>query len=115
MRTLKFNKESDGAWYIHLPLWFGPKHALMMVAGADKMLDVLSGSTNSCTLKISTKTFKSAQGVIEQSPDTRGYGRDYFANGVYTGKIWLCPVTRFVFFGRYPKSVWFKVVKKETV
>ena len=41
VKILKFNKESNGKWYIDLPKWKGKKSALQMVCGADKLLDLI--------------------------------------------------------------------------
>ena len=45
MKKLSLKKES-GSWYIKLKFWLGPKSALEMVQGADKLLDKLSHQCN---------------------------------------------------------------------
>ncbi|MDR3235819.1 MAG: hypothetical protein LBT48_03725 [Prevotellaceae bacterium] len=119
-KDITFKKE-NGTWYIVLPEWRGPKASLAMVAGADTMLDCISGFTDSCSIQITTVPVKDFQcdGVIKKTNATAGilksfYGQHYNAEGLYTGLIWLCPVTKFIF-GKYPAEVYFKLVDAGSV
>jgi len=120
-KELIFRKETD-TWYIDLPQWHGPKANLAMVAGADTMLDNLSGFTDICKMKISSESIPSFEtdGFITKTNEPTGfwkslfrgslYGQYYKASGLYTGLIWLCPVTKFVCEGRYPKTIHYKII-----
>jgi hypothetical protein len=118
-KDITFKKE-NGAWYVVLPEWKGPKASLAMVAGADTMLDCISGFTEICKIQITTEPVKDFQGdgVIKKTSETAGllrsfYGQHYNAEGLYTGLIWLCPVAKFVF-GNYPDEVYFKLIDAGT-
>ena len=128
VETRKFYKE-DGRWYIDLPEYIeagGTKGDLQMVAGADTWLDKLSGNTEDVIIKFSNIKFEGWQDCMAQSL--------YFAGGWqvennnddvtqseldhgkwYTTKtegheLWLCPVTKFVFDGTYPKVIFYSVI-----
>jgi hypothetical protein len=110
MKTHRFYKDNEG-WFIDLPGFPGPKAALAMVAGADTMLDKLSGKGNEITLTFSNKPIDPASLILErQSIRALGTGgADYtVASSVkkFDGhELWLCPVTLYVF-GKYPKRIW---------
>ena len=56
---LKFNKESDGAWYIEFPGYPLAHHNLMMVAGADKLCQYVAekeGHPNRAVAFLATRT-----------------------------------------------------------
>ena len=59
-KELKFNKEND-LWYIDIPEWKGTKGELLMVAGADKLLDVLdTDNDNTVQVDVNTKSSKNS-------------------------------------------------------
>lgn len=107
MKKLKFNKE-EGLWYIDLPEWTGEKSALRMVAGADKLLDKLSDKRDTVILDVS-----------EEEPKEEGFERlkwlmntPFVGGATYTSKyfpVWLCDVVKFVYDGRFPKNLYYKV------
>lgn len=107
MKNLRFNKE-DGLWYIDLPEWTGDKSALRMVAGADKLLDKLSNKKDSVILMVS-----------EDRPNEIGFEKlkklmntPVVGGATYVSKyfpIWLCNVTRFIYGGRMPDTLYYKV------
>lgn len=109
----KFYKDSGG-WFIDLPGYIesglGTKGNLAMVAGADTMLDLLGGGEDSVTLRIETVPFDEAAGVLTKTGYCP-YGRYYLFTGfgVSDHKLWLCPVTKYVFGGRYPRAIYVKV------
>jgi hypothetical protein len=126
-----FIKE-DGVWYIDLPEFIeaglGTQANLMMVAGADTFLDLLDEEgTGKVTLTLSTAPFLSAgafKGKIEfeklfmdmeelakyDHPPVE-FGANYIVTRYQSKKInhrmWLCPVTLYVFGGEYPKEIYF--------
>lgn len=124
-----FNKE-QGTWYIDLPEYLeaglGEKGNLMMVAGADTMLDILCniyGKRGSITLQIDTESFDGGVILLEKE----GMGKDqalleqyghpqvdeggYYRWEVYNNlSVWLCPVTKYVFDGEYPDKIYAKVL-----
>lgn len=110
---LSFTKE-DGTWYIDLPQWIengGSKGALAMVSGADTLLDELSINGKTCAIELCSEEDSD---VALTRTYSLGWGYYYSAKSkkehVTTNKIWLCPVTKFVFKGKYPKIINFKVI-----
>ena len=107
MKTLAFEKEQNGNWYVVLPEWTGDKSALQMVAGADVMLDKLCSNKNSVTLLVS-----------EEQPTEIGFEKITkiidipFGGATYMSKwfpIWLCDVVKFIYDGKMPKTLYYKV------
>ena len=79
---LKFNKESDGCWYIEFPGYPFAHHNLMMVAGADRLCDYVAqmeGHLDRAVVDIYDRTYE-------------------------IPTAWLCPVTLLVLF-RYPRKI----------
>lgn len=123
-----FNKE-QGTWYIHLPAFLekglGTKQNLMMVAGADTFLDILSNGGSAVDIEIETESFngydahlvKESIGMDKELLESIGhpvveYGAYYdvieYKNSPYNHKLWLCPVTEYVFDGLYPDDIYIK-------
>ncbi len=116
-KHLTFEKENNH-WYIKLNNWVGAKHNLMMVAGADTMLDELTeyvgGDINAPYVEISfdVEDGKSldqvASGVdvltFERQDMSLLGGANYKAleRSGFTHRFWLCPVTLFVY-QKYPR------------
>jgi hypothetical protein len=128
--TKKFYKE-DGMWYIDLPEFLeacvGTKANLLMVAGADTFLDLLSKNTHKVSLVFSTTDFPYALcklnklhlGMDKEYLDKIGHAPvDYGAyydvvemnKEPFQHKLWLCPVTEYVFGGNYPDVIYVKVL-----
>ena len=129
----RFYKENK-IWYIDLPEFIeaglGTKANLMMVLGADDLLDILSNNGDNITVEFDDKPMlgHNAQlqlikiGKDQQLLDAIGhapvdYGAYYTAFSTeglgYEFKIssvWLCPVTEYVFGGLYPKSIYIKLI-----
>ena len=125
--TKRFYKE-NGIWYIDLPEFLeaglGTKANLMMVSGADTLLDILSKNTDEVTVKFSNQKF---EGYNERlSIKNFGLDKDYLDEighapvdyGAYykttynTGfDVWLCPVTMYVCEGGYPEYIYIKTIK----
>lgn len=126
VQTRRFYKE-DGRWYIDLPEYIeagiGTKGNLQMVAGADTWLDNLSNNTEEVTLKFSNYTFDGYQDSMIKAMIAYGGAAfaDVTADELDTGmwymttsehELWLCPVTKFVFGGYYPNSIFYSVINK---
>ena len=128
--TKKFYKE-EGMWYIDLPEFLqaglGTKANLLMVAGADTFLDLLSNNTHKVSLVFSTTDFpyslcklnKLHLGMDKEYLDKIGHAPvDYGAyydvvemnKESFQHKLWLCPVTEYVFGGNYPDVIYVKVL-----
>jgi len=124
VRALGFTKENS-TWYADLPEFIekglGTKANLMMVAGADTLLDTLSGNTNKVSLIMSKAKFdgftdtlvKTKDGLDKKYLDAIGHAPvDY---GAYykalerNHDLWLCPVTEYVFNGEYPDTIYLQV------
>jgi len=125
MKKLRFYKENT-AWYIDLPEFLekglGTKNNLLMVDGADLLLDYLSRDGNEIELFISdTKEegytiiehlHKTGEGLNLQLLDEVGHapvdsGMYYQTTTVtHIDHVWLCPVTKYVFGGIYPDNIY---------
>lgn len=109
MKEYRFYKDDDG-WFIDLPSFPGPKSALAMVAGADTLLDKFNDGSNEVMIDLSTK--QPEHGVINKFVRTKKNGIFGGADYDYDGHaFWLCPVTLYVF-GRYPKVIYFNIIRK---
>jgi len=114
-KIFRFYKNSSNEWYIDLPEWKGDASELQMVEGADKMLDMVSGSRKGCELQFADEKFEGAQllTLIHVREPNLGGGGDYLLetyNDQPIGqKIWLCAVTEFVF-KSLPQKIWFKKI-----
>jgi hypothetical protein len=127
LRTYDFYKEKDvtqlqgipflenfgpkkDRWYIDLPEWKGPKANLEMVAGADDLLDFLSRGVDRVNVTFADEKIDN------------GFALKHIGGGVYEvdmatdadiskapTSIWLCDVTRFIFEGVYPDTIYFRV------
>lgn len=126
----RFYKENN-IWYIDLPEFLeegmGSKANLMMVDGADTLLDILSNNSSEVTLEFSNLTFPGfttwleldKSGKNQELLDTVGHAP--VDNGAYyntilinniktTQSVWLCPVTEYVFNSYYPENIYIKVI-----
>lgn len=112
----RFYKTTKGEWYIDIPQW--PEDniaALQMVAGADEMLDIVSGFKNEVKLVIATED-KSYTYKLKYTGDASaqyGEGAFYLCTDVrddeFRHPLWLCDVTLFIF-GSFPKTIYFDVI-----
>ena len=122
MKTTKRFYKEDGIWYIDLPEFLeaklGTKSNLMMVAGADVMLDILSNNGNDITVTFSNKPIENGKhtlvkqrfGLDKALLNAIGhapveYGAYYSWKENNNQSVWLCPVTEHVF-GNYPKTIY---------
>ena len=120
----RFYKET-GTWSIDLPSYLeaglGSKANLMMVAGADTFLDQLSNQGTEVTLHIDTTPYsdqtyalnKIGMGKDQELLEAVGhapvdYGAYYMVEEIPGHKLWLCPVTEYVFDGVYPEKIFLR-------
>lgn len=116
----RFYKDGSGAWFIDLKFFPFNKAWLMMVAGADKLLDTLSKGEDEVKLKLSLYPFPETDGWLEKKySEGLAHGAIYDAHGTIVdynltiggeSELWLCPATLWVF-GKYPKKIYYKVVE----
>ena len=126
-----FYKE-NGMWYISLPefinMGLGNKNNLLMVDGSDTFLDILSGyepNTTPDSTKISLvlcdqeflgcthRLTKIDNGLNQDLLNKVGhapvdYGAYYMVEEIPGHKLWLCPVTEYVFDGIYPEKIFIR-------
>jgi len=118
---LHFYRENINNWYIYLPEYIekgGSKSALAMVAGADDLLLELSGgrpaiSINICSISKDTNHAEDGYILLKRQISIpivnlvsgATYNVESGIPGILTKLIWLCPVTLFVFGGKYPKRI----------
>ena len=120
----RFYKENE-IWYIDLPEFLenglGTKANLMMVDGADLFLDYLSNSENEVRVTFSDQEMEGHQfvlqseikGLNEDLLESIGhakvnYGMYYRVPQLRNHRLWLCPVTEYVFGGEYPDLIYVK-------
>ncbi len=114
---ISFTKEDDGLWYVDYPNWPFDHHNLMMVAGADKLCELLyyDGRHTKVQVMIAdSEKVELEMNRTHQHTDIMATRKDYSLTGgadyeaaacdyrKITPKFWLCPVTLFVL-GHYPK------------
>ena len=111
----RFYKDDTG-WYIDLPEFLtegGDKADLQMVAGADRMLDILSKRGNEVTLTMLTgREFPTYEDdvILHLITEKGQAGADYEAVMENMNMpVWLCKITLYVF-KHYPKTIYIKVV-----
>jgi hypothetical protein len=125
--TKRFYKENE-IWYIDLPEFLeaglGTKANLMMVAGADLMLDILSNNGDDIVITFADEPSDNVEhtltkqrlGLDKQLLALIGhapvdYGAYYSWKENNNQSVWLCPVTEYVFQGGYPKNIYVSVNK----
>ena len=124
--TKRFYKQNN-LWYVDLPDYIeaglGSYNNLLMVDGSDEFLDILSNHGNAISLKLETTLFETAQytlvserlgmnlGVLDRVGHAQvDYGMYYQIPELSNHRMWLCPVTEYVFEGAYPDKIWVEVV-----
>jgi len=109
MKNYRFYKEDSGCWYADIPGYPGPKGDLLMVAGADTLLDVLAQGGNEASFTASETHFDNAEKL--ELLNLSGGGGDYilrqFQGNQMNHNLWLCSVIKYVF-GRVPNTLYFK-------
>lgn len=109
---LTFEKEESNEWYIVLPEWTGDKADLQMVCGADTLLDIISEGNSLVSINVEIE-ISNAYGflkfVLDKKHDTPEIGGAmYYISSFYEDNfdMWLCDVTRFVFDGELPSTIY---------
>jgi hypothetical protein len=111
---LGFIKDGD-LWYADLHNWPLDRSHLLMVAGADDLLDEFANGKRYVTMKISQHDsrikIKPGEALLELLwKEDNGFSGTYKVNGHFeTKQVWLCPVVNFVFL-KVPKFIWFSKV-----
>jgi hypothetical protein len=116
IETHRFYKEGT-SWYIDLPAYLeegGSLGDLLMVAGADTMLDYMACGEKEVTVALSTAPFSGADVLELTEKCDPSVGGAYYLLRYYEGKhldqrMWLCGVTEYVF-GYLPESIYVKRV-----
>jgi len=104
----------NGIWYVDLPEWELDRGHLMMVAGADTLLDLLSDYSRE-RVDVNIEVYESASDVVLElgnadvvleliRTDIGGLSGSYRIHSTRYDleELWLCPVVSFVF-GKIPK------------
>ncbi len=125
-KTIGFYKEK-GLWYADLPEFLenglGTKADLLMVDGSDSFLDLLSSNGTNVTVTMSTRPFENHSIRLEKiniglnrdllnsvghAPVDYGayYNVTTYQNKPFQHRLWLCPVTEYVFQGEYPQKIY---------
>jgi len=113
----------NNIWYIDLPEFLeqglGTLANLMMVDGADTFLDLLSNNGSEVWVTFNNQHFHDAKYtlVAEQLGNNQSllsfighasvnYGCYYTVPELNHHRLWLCPVTEYVFSCGYPEVIW---------
>lgn len=108
-----------GQWFVHLPDYPGDPGDLAMVAGADVMLDLLD--VDDCG-DVTIEAYTSEEDFNKYRSDVLlpSYTID-FVNSTgedganyrlreYKHDLWLCNVTKYVFDGKFPATIYFSII-----
>ena len=114
VNRMRFYKE-DHMWFVDLPQWKGAKWNLLMVQGADTLLENLNQGTDDVVIDFALKReylvddteIIHLKGTKDRLPEGRYY--DYELGNV-EWRLWLCDVSAFVF-GYHPDNIYFKQVR----
>jgi len=114
VNRMRFYKE-DHMWFVDLPQWKGAKWNLLMVQGADTLLENLNQGTDDVVVDFALKReylvddteIIHLKGTKDRLPEGRYY--DYELGNV-EWRLWLCDVSAFVF-GYHPDNIYFKQVR----
>lgn len=106
--------KDDGRWYADLQHWPLDRHHLLMVAGADTLLDEMNDGSDYVNVKLSQHKESVETGPNEALLEliySNGVSGTYKVHGNFnTRELWLCPVVNFVFM-RVPKFIKFSKQK----
>jgi hypothetical protein len=112
MEKYRFYKEGNN-WYVDLPSWQGAKSDLLMIGGADTMLDILSGNGTEVETIIARESFEGADKLqfikpAEDIGEGAYYNLETHKGELINLSVFLCDVTLFVF-NEFPKELFVKV------
>ncbi len=107
MKIINFYKKNK-RWYLNMNIPFVTEAQKEMVAGADTLLEDLSGGRDRVTIQVSTQKRIISGYTLLTKIHSAGlqFGATY-SNFLRT--IWLCPVTLLVFL-RYPQYIQYKLI-----
>ena len=114
MDKYRFYREGTN-WYVDLPNWEGAKSDLLMIGGADTMLDIMSNNGIEVNTYISEKEFEGGNELKYKGSAAEDVGEGaYYIMEKYEGEVidlqvFLCDVTLFVF-GKFPEKIFVKNV-----
>lgn len=78
------------------------------VAGADTLLDILTGNSEKCTVTFSQHKFPGASNMVKHiGPELDG---DIYYSEELKHTLWLCPAL-LKYFEKAPKEIWFQLKK----
>ena len=113
LHTYSFYREVNGSWYVDFPEYinqgYGTKANLEMVAGADALLDHLAPDGN-ITITFSNGPLEDADFHLRRIL-VDPWGATYLINEFLFRPVWLCNVSKFIFKGTHPKSIYIKKKK----
>lgn len=114
-RVIVFNKTPEQRWFADIPEWTGAKEDLEMVDGADRMLDLMAEGANTVTATVSNFEIGGSIG-LDLFHLTKDKSEGYYSISSYPDSKWflyrewflifLCEVTKVVFWGEFPKKIW---------
>lgn len=112
MREFRFYKAPKGTWWLDSEEYIlqgGDPRDLQMVAGADDFLELMSEDSGEVKLQISEQKVKDFYELkrVDEIPTVAGR---YYYDDQSECLMWLCPVTLWVFEGRYPEIIYYKPV-----
>ena len=104
--VMDFERDPDGRWYAVFEHWPLDRSHLLMVAGADDLLDEMcSEGENTVSIQMSKSKKRISVGkesallVLESKADA-GMSGNYRVESKYNvNKVWICPVINFIFKG----------------
>ena len=103
--------KDDSGWYIDFPEFIeqglGTKGDLVMVSGADQMLDYLGSGSDRVALTFSNCEMSGARFHLKMFAHN-GWGATYKTNINAVPQVWLCNVTKVVFGGKHPINIYVK-------
>ena len=103
-----FYRDNTG-WYIDFPEFiaqgFGSKADLAMVAGADQMLEYLGNGQPRVALTFSNTPLSNASVTLKLCAKNQ-WGGTYTTNLQNIPQVWLCNVTKHLFNGAHPYTIY---------
>jgi len=111
MNKYRFYKEGNN-WYVDLPTWQGAKSDLLMIGGADTMLDIISNNGTEVEVFIEETSFDGSDTLkFKELATDVGEGAYYildsFEGTMYDLSVFLCDVCKWVF-GKFPETIYIK-------
>lgn len=111
MQILVFKKLAS-KWFIDLENWKGQIDDLEMVNGADTFLEILANKIGNDKIVMKVWTQKpdepcSKLQMINCDQDGATYQVENCS--FYKSTVWLCNVTKYVFGGMHPGTIYFKL------